>query len=329
MPLHLYWGEDDYQIHAHIHKLRQKVLDRDWQDFNYQVINASGEVELNQGLAEALTPPFGAGDRLTWLNHVSIWQKCSDATLEALSRTLQHLPPNSHLVLTGAGRPDSRLKVTKLLQQYGEWQECNPIPAWKPELIAQMIKQQADGLGLALSAPAIDYLVSAVGGDLRRMDMELQKLAIAHRGYSKPLTVAQVQPLVLSAAGNSLQLAQAIKNGQLDRAIQLLGELIHNNEAGLRICATLVGQFRTWVLVKSALAQGEKDDAVAKIADLGNPKRVYFLKQEVQNHSLEQWLATLPVLLELEANLKRGTDDLTALTVAIEQLHNCLRPHPP
>lgn len=325
MPLHIFWGEDDYQIQKRIHKLRQQMLDRDWQDFNYQVLNASGEAEFNQWLAEALTPPFGAGDRLTWLSHVSVWQKCSEATLEELSRTLPHLPLNSHLVLTGPGKPDSRLKITKLLQKHGEIQECNPIPPWKPELIANLVKQQAEIIKLALSPPAIDYLVSAVGSDLRRLDMELQKLSIAHVGYTKPLTAHQVQSLVLSSASNSLQLSQAIKNGQKDRSMQLLGELIRNNEAGLRICATLVGQFRTWVLVKNATAQGEKDEAVAKIAELGNPKRVYFLKQEVQDHTLNQWLATLPILLELEASLKRGTDDLTALTIAIRQLTQCLQ----
>jgi len=327
MPVYLWWGEDDYQLEKQITALKHQVVAPEWQDFNYLHLNASNETEVIRGLAQAVTPVFGTGDRLTWLSHTSIYQNCSDSLLKELERTLEHLPPNSHLLFTSTSKPDSRLKVTKLLQKYGAIQEFSPIPPWKPEAIAQAVHQQATHLGLNLSPPAIDYLVTAVGSDLRRLDMELTKLALCYPEASqrppKPLSLGQVKELVIASASSSIQLAHAINHGQIPQALQILAELLRNNEAGLRICATLVGQFRTWTLVKLALSAGEKDDAISKIAELGNPKRVYFLKQEVQHHSPEQWLNTLRILLNLEASLKQGAEEQTALTTAITQLCQC------
>jgi len=328
MPVYVWWGEDDYQIAQQIAALKQKVVAREWQDFNYLHLHATSETEVIAGLAQAVTPVFGTGDRLTWLSSTNIMQKCSDNTLKELERTLKHLPANSHLLLTSTSKPDSRLKVTKLLQQYGTIQEFAPIPPWKPEAIAQALQQRATQIGLNLAPKAIDYLVTAIGSDLRRMDMELTKLALCYPEATqtpspKPLSLEQVTELVLATAGTSIQLAQAINHGQVSQALQILAELLRNNEAGLRICATLVGQFRTWTLVKLALNAGYKDDSISRIAELGNPKRVYFLKQEVQHHSAEQWLKTLPILLNLEASLKRGAEEQTALTTAIIQLCQC------
>jgi DNA polymerase-3 subunit delta len=320
LAIYFWWGEDDYQLQKRVKLLRQKVVDPSWQDFNYRQFPCLGEQEVIAGLVEAITPVFGAGDRLTWLSNTTICQKCSDETLKELERTLPQIPPNSHLLFTAIQKPDSRLKVTKLLQKFASFEEFAVIPPWKPEAIGAEVKKQAQELGLSLSQGAVDYLVEAVGNDLRRMDMELHKLVLSYGTHSQTISREQVQELVLASAASSIQLAQALKNGEGDRALRLLAELFRNNEAGLRICATLVGQFRTWLLVKLAIAGGEKDETIAKIAELGNPKRVYFLRQEVQSHPAEQWLQVLPILLELEVSLKRGADEATAFSRMIFQV---------
>jgi DNA polymerase-3 subunit delta len=69
------------------------------------------------------------------------------------------------------------------------------------------------------------------------------------------------------------------------------------------------------------LDKGETDkQAIAQAADINNPKRVYFLRQEVQAISLQQLLNAFPLLLNLEADLKRGEDVLSTLQTKIIQL---------
>ena len=106
---------------------------------------------------------------------------------------------------------------------------------------------------------------------------------------------------------NSLQLCAAIREGKSGEAIQLVGELLAQNEPALRIVATMIGQFRMWTVIKVMMESGERDDkAIAKLADLRNPKRLYFLRKEIARLRGQQLLKTLPILLELEAGLKQG-----------------------
>jgi DNA polymerase-3 subunit delta len=126
---------------------------------------------------------------------------------------------------------------------------------------------------------------------------------------------------VQASAHNSLQLASAIRLANTSQALSLIAELLRNNEVGLRICATLVGQFRTWLWIKLMQESGERDDKViADAAEIGNPKRVYFLKQEVQGLNSQKLMRSLSILLRLEADLKHGKDETATLQTAIIEL---------
>ena len=59
--------------------------------------------------------------------------------------------------------------------------------------------------------------------------------------------------------------------------------------------------------VKAALVGGVKQDAeIARICQIANPKRVYFLKQEVAGVGLGSLIQVMSMLLELEVALKGG-----------------------
>lgn len=122
----------------------------------------------------------------------------------------------------------------------------------------------------------------------------------------------------------SMQLANALREGQTDRALALAHGLLGRNEPALRIVATLVGQFRTWLWVKLMAEAGERDNrTIAQAADIGNPKRVFFLQKEVRQLSVRQLKQTLFHLLELEAALKLGTPETVALPTKIVEVAHC------
>ena len=326
MPTYFYWGEDEYQLAQAAQKLRTDLLDPMWLDFNYVKIAATNDLQIIDGLNQAATPPLGMGNRLTWVSEAYIAQRCSERVLTELERTLEHLPPNSYLLLTTPNKPDNRLKSTKLLQKYATILEFSPIPAWNSNAIAQLIRQTAAGIGLKLTDDGVDLMVESVGGDSRRLVMELEKLKLWHQGRSEPLNAEDIAPLVMASAHNSLQLAGAIRTGDTSRALSLLAELLRNNEAALRICATLTGQFRTWLWIKLLLESGERDDkAIAEAAEIGNPKRLYFLKQEVRSLHSSKLVRSLSILLRLETGLKRGMDETAALQTAVIELCGLVR----
>jgi DNA polymerase-3 subunit delta len=321
MPVYFYWGDDDYQISQAVKKLIDTYVDPMWRDFNYVKIHATGDLEVMDGLNQAVTSPFGMGNRLVWLAETAIAQRCSETLLAELDRTFKHLSVDSYILFTSSNKPDGRAKSTKLLQKYAQILEFSLIPPWKTDAIAQLVKQAAAEIDLKLSADGVDLLVDAIGNDSRRLTMELQKLHLSHHGKNKPLTAKEIAPLVQASAHNSLQLASAIRSANVSQALTLIGELLRNNEVGLRICATLVGQFRTWLWIKLMQEAGERDDkAIAEAAEIGNPKRVYFLKQEVQGLNSQKLMRSLSILLRLEADLKHGKEETATLQTAIIEL---------
>ncbi len=321
MPVYFYWGDDDYQISQAVKKLIDTYVDAMWRDFNYAKINATGDLEIMDGLNQAVTSPFGMGSRLTWLADTAIAQKCSESLLAELERTFNHLPADSYILFTSSNKPDGRAKSTKLIQKYAKVLEFSLIPPWKPDAIAQLVRQAAAEIDLKITSDGVDLLVDAIGNDTRRLTMELQKLQLSHHGKTRPISAKEIAPLVQISAHNSLQLASAIRSADVSQALSLIAELIRNNEVGLRICATLVGQFRTWLWIKLMQESGERDDKIiADAAEIGNPKRIYFLKQEVQGLNSQKLMRSLSILLRLEADLKHGKDETATLQTAIIEL---------
>ncbi|WP_066383216.1 MULTISPECIES: DNA polymerase III subunit delta [unclassified Anabaena] len=328
MSIYVYWGEDDFALEKAVSQLRDRILDPLWISFNYTCFPPEQSDAIIAALNQAMTPPFGAGGRLVWLINTTVCQQCPDHVLAELTRTLSVIPDNSCLLLTSRNKPDERLKATKLLKQFAtEFREFPLIPPWKTELLIQAVNQAAQTVGVKLTAKAAEFLAEAVGNDTRLLYNESEKLRLYAEGGHQPIDVDTVALLVRNHTQNSLQLAAAIRTGDTAKALTVLADLINAAEPGLRIVATLIGQFRTWLWVKLMMESGERNSqAIAQAAEVGNPKRVYFLQQEVQSLSLRQLLSCLPLLLELEFSLKQGSGEISTLqTKVIELCQVCRR----
>ena len=164
-------------------------------------------------------------------------------------------------------------------------------------------------------------MAESVGNDTRLLYNEIEKLRLYAHGSNKPLDVDTVTKLVRNTTQNSLQLAAAIRIGDTAKALTTLADMINASEPGLRIVATLIGQFRTWLWVKIMIESGERNQqAIAIAADIGNPKRIYFLQQEIKLLSVQQLISCLPLLLELEVSLKQGASEMSTFQTKVIEL---------
>lgn len=326
MPVYIYWGEDDYAIEKAITKLRDRVISPEWSSFNYNVIPPERNDALIEGLNQVVTPKFGMGGRLVWLVNTTLAQQCTENVLNELQRTLSVIPEDSFLLLTSRKKFDARLKSTKLLKTFAtQYREFALVPPWKKELLEKSVSEAAKDIGLKLTPQSLEIIAESVGNDTRLLHNELEKLRLYAGDTKEPLEVSIINKLVRNTTQNSLQLAASIRTGDTSRALMLVADLINANEPALKIVATLIGQFRTWLWVKIMIETGERNQqAIAQAAEVGNPKRVYFLQQEVKSLSLRQLVSIPPVLLKLEVNLKQGANPISALqTTAIELCQIC------
>ncbi len=318
MPIYLYWGDDRYSLKKAVRLLQKKVLDEAWVAFNFDRLGA-GPDDAQVGLNQAMTPPLGMGDRLVWLEDTHIVQQCSDDLMQELERTLTALPETTHLLLTVNGKPDGRLKSTKFLKKVAKVREFKQIAPWDTDGLMDAVRGAARDKQLELNGAATALLAEAVGNDRRQLEMELEKLSL-YVPHGK-VTADAVQQLVPASAYNTFQLAGHLRSGDTEKALQVLMHLLARNEPPLKMVAVLVGQFRTWLWVRVALDTGERDNKeIAKMAELGNPKRVYFLQKEVRPFSSPQLYRVMELLLDLEYQLKRGQDPQRSLQTSCIQI---------
>ncbi|MFM2431652.1 MAG: hypothetical protein RLZZ511_2865 [Cyanobacteriota bacterium] len=322
MALYFFWGEDDFALNRAVGQLQQESLDPDWASFNYDRIGPEQNDAVTQALNQAMTAPFGLGQRFVWLMDTPIAQRCSEELLAELQRTLPMIPDSTTLLLTSRGKPDGRLKSTKFLTSVATVREFSPIPPWKTDQLLQQVQAIAQEYQVQLRSEAADYLVEAVGSNTRQLHNELEKIRLFATGQTGPLGVAAIAPLVTASTQSALQLAAAIRQGKTPEALTLVADLLRQNEPALRIVATLIGQFRQRLWIKVMIESGERDDrAIAQAADLGNPKQLYFLRQELAGFSVQQLQAVMPLLLDLEYRLKRqGAEEVAALQTAVVEL---------
>ncbi|MCG9893063.1 MAG: DNA polymerase III subunit delta [Thermosynechococcaceae cyanobacterium MS004] len=329
MPAYLFWGDDQFRLQQAVQALICRVVEPAWKSFNYDQVEggASGAIEgLIEGLNQAMTPAFGGGDRLVWLVNPPLGGQESSLFREELERTLPALPQGSHLLLTYEGKPDGRSKITKFLQQSAQVEEFALVPPWKTDAIRRAIQQTAQQRKVSLTREALDLLVDAVGNDTRQLISELEKLKLyvgvdSAGAILAPVEAAQVTALVSTTQQSALELANMARQGLTDKALGLVEELLNHNEPPLRLSATLIKQFRTWLWIKLLQDEGERDErAIAKAAEIANPKRIYFLSQDVRSISRRQLQQALEVLLTLEASLKQGQDPKGTLQTKVIEL---------
>ena len=308
MPIHLIWGDDAAARDRAIDGLISRVVDPSWSSLNLSRLDGADSAQAIQALDEARTPPLAAGERLVLLQRSPFCNACPTELADRFESALDLSPETSHLVLVNPAKPDGRLRTTKALQkrikQGLDHEQRFPLPAaWDGRGQRQLVETTADALGLTLDADAVDALVEAIGTDSARLESELRKLSLRTTTINGDL----VRQLVGGRSTNALAVGDALLEGNPGEAIARWDALIDAGEPALRIIATLTGQIRGWLWVSLLEQQGERDvGVIAKAAGIGNPKRIYVMRKQLQGRPAKRFLSLLGRLLEVEARLKRG-----------------------
>ena len=327
MPIHLYWGDDEAARNRAVEALIDTRLDPTWAAINLSRLDGNDPAQAAQALEEARTPPFGSGARVVVLQRSPFCNQCPAELAAQLDANLALINPDCHLLLVSSGKPDARLRTTKALQQLvkegrASEQSFALPPIWDGAGQVQLVTRTATDLGLTLEPAAAEALAEAIGSDSARLASELEKLSLyvssleasslevsSRNSNVAPITLEAVQALVGGRSTSALAVGDALLAGRPADAIALSDALLEANEPALRIVASLSSQIRGWLWVALLERSGERDPAViAKAAGIGNPKRIYVMRKQIQGRSPEQMLKLLGQLLEVEAALKRGAD---------------------
>ncbi|NJL51070.1 MAG: hypothetical protein HC930_00605 [Hydrococcus sp. SU_1_0] len=214
--------------------------------------------------------------------------------LESSHRELKHLDlsqisrlnKSKNLLFLILETLDSRTKLGQALQP------ClvsdSKLPSnWNKQGIDRGIDFYADRLGLNLSFEVKEYLRHALNNNFSMLRNGLETIAV----LSSNPDLALVKEIIPSEYASAIELKEMILQRRRSEIPGYIAKLSACT-GDLALLASLASQFTLLMQTAIGIRSNLNDAEIAKFAQVGNVKRLYFLRRELQTVSVEQlvWL---------------------------------------
>ena len=197
-------------------------------------------------------------------------------------------------------RCDRRTTLGKWLYQNAQIIECNQISQWDTQAQHNQAIYLSKRVGCICTPSAINELVTRVGNNSCRMYTELQKLKASI--MPNPVEAKHVKSLVNDEIGNAINLANSCRKRDILEANSILKIMNAGNHNPAATLATLITYFKTWLITFEGLKNKISDEQIAQNLSLKNPNRIYYLKREVEECSMELLKNQYLILLQASIN---------------------------
>ena len=231
------------------------------------------------------------------------WIKCLTLNLmgEVTATVLElSLPELKHLDLSQVSRLnksknllflilenlESRTKVGQALKPY--LVSDSKLPSnWNKQGIDRGIDFYASQLGLNLSSEVKEYLCHALNNNFSMLHNGLGTIAV----LSNNPNLALVKEVIPSEYASAIELKDMILQRRRSEIPAYLAKLTAFTQERA-ILSSLATQFTMLMQTAIGINSNLNDTEIAKFAQIGNVKRLYFLRRELQHISIEQlvWL---------------------------------------
>jgi DNA polymerase-3 subunit delta len=207
------------------------------------------EAGLGAALTAARTLPMFAKRRLVLGRGIDLLKADE---LDGLAAYVADPNPTTCLVLTG-DKIDTRWKPFAAMRKAGY---LHDFPRLRDRELPGWIGREARARGITIDGDGAQALAEAAGPDLGRLSQALDQLAL-YVGAGAPIRRADVETLIAETRERGVfELTKAIGEGNVARALALVGNMLANREPPLRIQFMLVRQLRQIWRAKELAAAG-------------------------------------------------------------------------
>lgn len=305
---YLFHGEEGYLRQAYLGQIRRRFLDGPAADFNYH--RFSRETFSWDRVAEAVeATPLMAERSLVEVDDVDLYKE-PEAARGKLIALLSDLPAHCCLIFhydTIPFKADKRLK--KLHEAIEAHVQLVEFRRPSDAELQTWVRRQALRGGKDIDRRTTDHLIFLTDGSLSALESELIKLTAYAAGelITKQDVDAVVEP-TLNAS--SFDISNAIADGDYDRALGKLRQLLAMQEEPIRLLGAISSQLRRLLYAKVLQESGRGGGAaaLAKLAGIAEyPAR---LSMEAARRLSRPFCERAVLLcLETDRRMKRSYDD--------------------
>ena len=325
MPIQIIWGNDLNASNKFIQKLIEKKVSKLWVEMNVSYFNGDDDNQITKAFDEILTPPMGDGSRIIILKNNPIFTIKKEELRIKLEKIYQNIPKYTYLILQNIKKPDSRLKSTKFIQNLIKKdlaiETSFSLPdIWDYEGQKQYLEVKANSMNITLGKGAAELIIDSVGNDSFNLINELAKAklylsSLNNTNSQLVLESDDVKKIFNDHHSNIFKVIDCLLQKNIDGSLTEIYYLLQKGEPALRLNAGLISQIRIHTIVKLLHTSGEKDlSKICKLANISNPKRIFFLRKKVHNTSSDFLIRLMSNLLNIESLLKKGNNPINVFT---------------
>lgn len=314
MSIYLLYGEETYLLEARLKRIKKEFGEM-IKGINYIQIDENNAQEL---IADIETPAFGYEMKLIIARNTGLFKKEKKtakgselASINLSNKIAEYINENSSLIneaveLVFVEEEAEKNNLYKAIEKNGEVKE---FPLLKlPELI-QNIQKICAAYKVKIDNGTAKYFIENCGTSMQDLINEVRKL-IEYVGENGTITTKEVDLLCIKQIDSVIfDLTDNLGKKDIQKAIEVLKNLIYEKEPIQKILITLYNHFKKLYIVKIA-EEYRKDLATSMklkpnqlflTTKYRNQAR-YFSKEEIENIMEE--------FINLDANYKIGLIDI-------------------
>ncbi|MBK7072514.1 MAG: DNA polymerase III subunit delta [Myxococcales bacterium] len=243
-PIYLVASEHPILVERALHAVRDAAVPASMRAWNYDVIE--GKPTGARIVSACQTLPMMGARRMVFVRDLA------PMVADELAAMIPYLdaPSPSTVLFMVTSKLDKRLKFYATAAKRGVIHELVA-----PKRIDGWIRAEADRRGVRLAADAVDRLAGAIGGDLSRLALTIDQLALYAGG--RPVSADDVDDLVADTRERSVfELTDAIGAGDPTAALLAVDSLTEQRQSAIGVLAMLARHLRQLELCHVARAEG-------------------------------------------------------------------------
>ncbi len=297
-PLYLLYGEEDFLIEDIANRLIKRAVLPGTESFNFNTFYGSELQDITEVLNIANTLPMMAPTRLVIVRETD---RIKTSNLEVLLSYLENPSPSTCLLFI-AQKIDKRMRFYSRLIEKGIEIICYPL---KEDQLSHWIRHRVESFDLRITDDAIEYLIEWVGGGLRSLDNELNKLK-AYIGERKKIQLEDTQTVTGGLRLYSIfELLASIGRKEINRALKILLKIIKDGEHPLVVLSMISRQCRNLLIIKDGMSKKVPQTEIAREVGLP-PKYFQPLLRQADNFTLQQLERSLHLFFQTDLDIKSG-----------------------
>ena len=313
--LYVFCGEETYLRDFYLGELKKSMLTGGLDDFNFHLL--TGKDLSVQRIMEAVDAMPMMSEH-TFVEVVDYDMDRGDK--EAMADLLSDLPEYVCLVFVYdllEYKPDARSKVTKLVREKGS--VVNFVRQTQDDL-AKWIARRFRSMEHEITAVDAQYLIFLCGDLMTGLISEIEKIGAYAR--EKRITRGDIDAVAAPQLDAVVfQLTDAIAEGNFDKAFSVMNDLLHMQEAPIKLLAVLGRQLRQLYTACLAREKGKGPQWLMELWGMRSSYPAEKLMRSARRFSLDWCRHALRCCEEADLALKStGADGKEVLTGLLLEL---------